>query len=257
MRHIIFLLFLIPYPSQSFEKSIPSTNYFNTTNESQNITSSINDNQLKIVSNKKNIEKLNLKLNKYEKNHKEHLQKSKERIAEVDNSFKINNVEHSELKEKTNELSNTAWNYLNYVTTIFYGVLGLVITLAGIFVWRENSTLKERLMIEENDIQQKKRLIYQELEETKTMIVEAKKEMYISLDSLKRRHNISIKIETGEPIEDSIYSDIKQLSQFLDLENYTTLKRLSDSKLLSHEIQKDLDITLNTYKQQIKTKQGK
>lgn len=242
MKYAVILLFSILYSAQIF--SAENTLQSPPTLENKKYEESIDENNKKITF-------LTTKLTKHEEEFKAHINNSEKITLKLNTDLKLHSQEYSQLKDSTESLRNTAWNYLSTITNIFYGVLGLVIALAGIFIWRENSTMQQKLKNEENEIQQQKLLISKERGEAKKMIEDAKKEIAISLDSLKRRSNILIQIQSEVVNENEIYADIMQLLQFSNFENYTVLKRLLSSQLLSSKLHKELEKYLSIYKKEL------
>lgn len=137
-------------------------------------------------------------------------------------------------KERTTELTKSMWKTLTLMSTIFFGVFGLGITLGGILIWRDHQINKSKLEIEVKEINDLKVKAKEQLDDYIALIIkDSNKEIKKEMSCIRRRNEVVRLIDSGSTDFDDYYPSVSYLAQFHSTENVFSLQKVEKVVLLN------------------------
>lgn len=147
-----------------------------------------------------------------------------EKFEDKISSAEVQSHHVSTLKEELNEIEDTLWNTYHWILA----VVGLVTLLGAAFIWRENSSIKNRLELEEKNLEEKKKAIDRKIERSVKMLEDrASKELAI----FQKKLILKEAILTNVVDSDEVYDAVRQLDLSPRIEYLALFRQLSEMEL--------------------------
>jgi hypothetical protein len=160
---------------------------------------------------------------------------------EIRASVKSIELSQGVIESRTSELKDSMWNTINWMSTIFYGTIGLGFAGGGIFIWRENTISKARIEKEMMNIKRLKEEAENQLQETLDIIKSNDIKIKEELSCLRKRFEIDRLMDANVDDFDRFFPLITYISQFPSLENLVSLKKLEKYSHITVDERKQIE----------------
>lgn len=168
------------------------------------------------------------------------------------NANKLLTYQVDSVKRLTEKLEQTIWDKFSLYFDITFILFGLALGFSSFLVWREHSTLKKLIEVEEKEVKQHVNEFIDMKSQAADNLQKLENDLIKSIDSMNRRAEIELQLKCGTIDEDRMYTNIRQLAQDYRLDNLTLFKRLEKSSLINQELKDIVSVGIRKIKENIR-----